>query len=100
MTMVSGGRDVSTRMTRLAYLLLLILTAPTVSLAQFAQSTGPLPPVTSPVAAGELWSVTTVQEFYGLRDRELSKRDRQQTLVCYPRGTVSAKQRRERGIAR
>ncbi len=90
MTMVASGRDMPTRMPLLAFLLLLVLSSPTVSFAQFAQSTGPLPPATRPVAAGELWSVTTVREFHGLKDREPSKRDRQQNLVCYPRGTVSA----------
>ena len=46
----------------------------------------PLRPM--PVGNGELWNVTIVQEFFGLRDREPSKTERQQNLICYARGSV------------
>lgn len=85
-----GRHDRQSRMNRLAFMLLLALSSAGIdSFAQFAQSTGPLPPAPRPAATGELWSVTTVQEIYGPRDREPSKRDRKQSLVCHARGTVS-----------
>ena len=89
MRTVSFGTLRPTRMTRGACLLLLVLSsAGTASFAQFAKDQLPLPPAAGPGVAGELWSVTTLQEFYGRGDREPSKRDRQQNLVCYARGAV------------
>ena len=76
-------------MTGVAFMLLLVLSsAGTMAFAQLARDPLPPPPAASAGGGGELWTVTTVKEFYGLRDREPSKRDRQQALLCYPRGTV------------
>jgi hypothetical protein len=90
MNIAASGMGRRTVMTRVACLLLPVLaSAGTASFAQFAKDQWPLPRMAGPAASGELWSVTTLQEFQGTANREPSKRDRQQNLLCYARGTVN-----------
>lgn len=84
----ANGTSGQKGMTRIAWMLLPALFASTSSFAQFAKDQGPAAPVATGVAAGELWTVTTLQEFYGKADREPSRRERQQNLLCYARGAV------------
>lgn len=58
------------------------------AVAQAPKSEVSSPVIVVPAGGGELWNVTVVQEFYGLRDREPAKRDRQQQMICYARGAV------------
>ncbi len=59
--------------------------------AAFAQSPkeqNAAPVDSRPPQAGELWSVSTVQEIYGPRDREPTKTDRLQHMICFGSGKV------------
>ena len=73
-----------------AFVLLLALSfAAAPAFARIAKGAESLSPLLKPRVVGELWRVTTRQEIYGPRDKEPSKRDWQENLVCYPRGVVS-----------
>ena len=77
-----------TRMTKTSFTLLAMLTmAATESITQNAGGQVPSPAAVR--TPGELWSVSTVQEFVSPKDRPPSKPERQQFAVCYPRGTVT-----------
>ena len=65
----------------------MVTMAATESIAQSASGQAPSPAAVR--TPGELWSVSTVQEFVGQKDRPPAKPERQQFAVCYPRGAVS-----------
>jgi hypothetical protein len=64
--------------------------AGTMSIAQ--TSNVPAPKAPAAPASGELWSVTTVQQFVGRKDLQPPRPENQQFAVCYPRGSVSISQ--------
>ena len=60
--------------------------AATESIAQSTIGQAPLKPAAR--VPGELWSVSTLQQFVGRNDLPPAPPERQQFAVCYPRGAV------------
>jgi len=62
---------------------------PALASAQAAAGTGSSPPAGAAAAVqGEPWLVTTLYEFYGAKEREPSKRERKQSVVCARNGSI------------
>ncbi len=62
---------------------------PVLASAQAAAGTGSPPAAGAAAAAqGEPWLVTTLYEFYGAKEREPSKRERKQSVVCARNGSI------------